>query len=77
MGIFKLTMVTVFAALLKKFSIDWTDNVLTDSLLKTHSFNCLTFEEYTRKLYNDNLSLFRTLALHLHGNERLDQETAK
>ena len=31
----------------------------------------------TRKLYNDNLCLFRADALHLFGNERLEEETSK
>ena len=30
-----------------------------------------------KKTYNDNLCLFRALALHLHGNERLEEETSK
>ena len=30
-----------------------------------------------KKPYKDNLCLFRTLALHLHGNERLEEETSK
>ena len=39
--------------------------------------NCLTFERNTRQPYNDNLCLFRALALHLHGNEKLEEETSK
>ena len=35
------------------------------------------FEKNTRKPYIDNLCLFRALALHLHGNERLQEETSK
>ena len=31
----------------------------------------------TRKSYNDNLCLFRAVALHLFGNERLKDETSK
>ena len=30
-----------------------------------------------QKTYKDNLCLFRALALHLHGKERLDEETSK
>ena len=33
--------------------------------------------ENTRKLYIDKLCPFRALALHLHGNERLEEETTK
>ena len=39
--------------------------------------NCLTFERNTRQPYKDNLCLFRALALHLHGNEKLMEETSK
>ena len=39
--------------------------------------NCLTFEKNTRKPYIDNLYLFRAVALHLLGNERLEEETSK
>ena len=39
--------------------------------------NCPTFKENTRKPYNDNVCLFRALAFHLHGNQRLEEETSK
>ena len=51
--------------------------VLTEPLLKTHTFNCLTFDEITRQPYNDNLCLLRALALHLQGTQRLEEETSK
>ena len=53
------------------------DTVLPEPLLKNHNVNCLTFERNTRQPYNDNLCLFRALALHLHGNEKLEEETSK
>ena len=53
------------------------DAVRPDPLLKNHNVNCLTFEQNTRQPYNDNLCLFRALALHLHGNEKLEEETCK
>ena len=53
------------------------DAVLPESLLKNHTVNCLTYEQNTKKPYKDNLCLFRALALHLHGNERLEEETSK
>ena len=53
------------------------DTVLPDPLLKKHSFKSLKFEENTQETYNDNLSLIRALALHLHGNKRLEEETSK
>ena len=74
---FKLTNLTIFAALLKDIPMGCKDAVLPESLLRNSSINCLTFEKSTRKPYNDNLCLFRALALHLHGNERLEEETSK
>ena len=53
------------------------DAILPESLSKNHAVNCLTFEKNTRKPYNDNLCLFRALDLHLHGSERLKEETSK
>ena len=37
----------------------------------------LTYEENTRRPNNDNLCLFRALDLHLHGNQRLQEENSK
>ena len=53
------------------------DTVLPEPLLKNHNVNCRTFERNTSQPYNDNLCLFRALALHLHGNEKLEEETSK
>ena len=53
------------------------DAVLTESLLKNQTVNCLTFEKNTRKPFKDNLCLFRALAFHSHGNERLEEKTSK
>ena len=39
--------------------------------------NCPIFERNTRQPYNDNLCLFRALAVHLHGKEKLEEETSK
>ena len=74
---FKLPNLTIFAALLKDIQMRCKDAVLPESLLKIHTVNCLTFEKNTKNPYNDNLCLFRALALHLHGNERLEEETSK
>ena len=67
----------IFAALLKNNPVGCKDTVLPDPLMKTSFVKCLIFEEHTRKPYIDNLCLFRAFALHLHGNERLDEETSK
>ena len=53
------------------------DAVLAEHLLRNGAINCLTFEENTRQPYNNNLCLFRALALHMHGNQRLEEETSK
>ena len=74
---FKLTNLTIFAALLRDIPVGCKDAILPESLLKNHTVNCLTYEQNTKKPYKDNLCLFRALALHLHGNERLEEETSK
>ena len=74
---FKLTNLTVFAALLKDVPMGCKDAVVSEPLLKNFTINCLTFEENTRQTYNSNLCLFRALALHLHGNQRLEEKTSK
>ena len=51
--------------------------VLPEPILRSCNVNCLTFERNTRQPYNDNLCLFGTIALHLHGNEKLKVETSK
>ena len=53
------------------------NTVLPEPLLKNHTINCLTFEENTRQPYNNNLCLFHALALHMHGNQRLEEETSR
>ena len=73
---YKLTNLTVFAALFRDIPIGCKDAVLPEPLLKNHTINCLTLEENTRQPYNDNLCLFRALALHMHGNQRLEEETS-
>ena len=74
---FKLTNLTIFAALLKDIPMGCKGAVLPESLLRNPPIYCLTFERNTRQPYKDNLCLFRALALHLHGNERLEEETSK
>ena len=74
---FKLTNLTVIAALMKDIPTGCKDAVLPESLLNNQTVNCLTYEQNTKKPYKDNLCLFRALALHLHGNERLEEETSK
>ena len=74
---YKLTNLTVFRSLLKDVPMGCKDTDLPDPLFKNHNVNCLTFERNTRQPYDDNLCLFRALALHLHSNEKLEEETLK
>ena len=74
---YKLTNLTVFPALLKDVPMGCKDAVLLGPLLRNGTINCLTFEQTTRQPYKDNLCLFRTLALHMHGKQRLEEETSK
>ena len=74
---YKLTNLTIFAALLKDVPMGCKKAVLPEPLLRNGTINCLTYEENTRQPYNDNLCLFRALALHLQGTQRLEKETSK
>ena len=74
---FKLTYLTVSAALLKDVPMGCKNPVLPEPLLRNGTINCLTYEENTRQPYNNNLCLFRALALQLHGTQRLEEETSK
>ena len=73
----ELSNLAIFAALLRDIPMGCKDAVLPESLLKNHTINCRPYEQDTKKPYKDNLCLFRALALHLHGNERLEEETSK
>ena len=74
---FKLKNLTIFAALLGDIPMGCKDAVLHEPLLKNHAVNCRNFEKNIRKHYNDNLCLFRAVALHFYGNERLEEKTSK
>ena len=65
---YKLTNLTVFAALLKDVPMGCMNAVLPEPLPKNHTINCPKFEENTREPYKDNLCVLRALALHMHGN---------
>ena len=73
---YKLTNLTVFAAVLRDIPMVRKDSVLPEPLLRDQNVNCLTYEQNTKKPYKINLCLFRALALHLQGNERLEKETS-
>ena len=74
---YKLTNLTVFAALLKDVPRGCKHAVLPEPLLKNRTINCLTYEKNTIQPYNDNLCLFRAPALHMHGNQRLEEQTCQ
>ena len=74
---YKLTNLTVFAALLKDVLMGCKGSVLPEPILKNQNVHCLTFEKNTRKPYKDNLCFFRAVALHFFGNERMEEETSK
>ena len=75
--LYKFTNLTIYPSLLKVVPTGCKDTVLPEPLLKNHNVNSLTFETNTRQSYNDNICLFRALALHLHGIEKLEEETSK
>ena len=74
---YRLTNLTIFASLLKDVPMGCKDIVLPEPLLRNCIVNCLTYEKNTLQPYNDNLCLFRALALHLHGNKKLEVETSE
>ena len=67
--LYKLTNLTVFAALLKDVPMGCKDAVLHEPLLKKRTINCLTFEESTRQPNKENPCLSQALVLHLHENQ--------
>ena len=66
---FKLTNLTIFATLMRDIPMGCRDAVLPESLLKNHTVNCFSYEQY-KKPCKDNFCLFRALALRLHGNDK-------
>ena len=63
--------------MLKDVPMGCKDTVLPEPPLRNCNVNCLTFERKTSQRYKDSICLFRALALHLHGNEKLEEETSK
>ena len=73
---FELTNLTILAALLKNIRMGCKDAVLPESLIENHTVNGVTYEQNTKEPYKDNRCLFKALALQLHGNARLEEETS-
>ena len=74
---FKPTNLTVSAVLLKDETMGCKDAALRELLMGNGTVNYLTFEENTGQTFNNILCLFRALAHHLQGTERLEEETSK
>ena len=51
--------------------------MIPETLLRNHQVNCLISDAHTQEPYNDNLHLFRALAVHLHGTTNLETSTSK
>ena len=62
-----ITNVTVFAALLTNIPMGCTDSPLPEPLLRNPEVNCLLSNGHDEP-YNDNLCLFRAIAIHLFGS---------
>ena len=76
---FKLiTNVTIFADLLNNVPMGYPDSLIPEPLLRNNHVNCLISNQDKKKQpYNDNLCLFRALAVHLHGTTGLETSTLK
>ena len=62
---------------LKTVPMGCKEAVLPKQLLRYCTINCLKFEQNKKQPYNDNLCPFRSVAFHLHGNEKLEDESSK
>ena len=62
-----ITNVTVFVALLTNIPMGCTDSPLPEPLLRNLEVNCLVSNGHNEP-YNDNLCLFRAIAIHLFGS---------
>ena len=75
---FKLiTNVTIIAALLKNVPVGCPDSVIPEPLLRNNHVNCLIWNQDIKQPHNDNLCLFRALAVQLHGTTGLDTSTSR
>ena len=52
-----------------------TDSVLSESLLKNYSINCVLSNK-AKEPYKDHLCLFRALAMYMNGHNDLDCHTS-
>ena len=74
---FKLiTNKTIFAALLKNVPMGCPDSVILEPVLRKNHVTYLVSDQNTKQPYNDNLCLFRALAVHLPGTTSLETATS-
>ena len=71
-----ITNVTVFAALLTNIPMGCTDSPLPEPLLRNPEINCLLSNGHDEP-YNDNLCLFRAIAIHLFGSVDVELQAIK
>ena len=71
-----ITNVTVFAALLTNIPMGCTDSPLPEPLLRNPEVNCLLSNGHDEP-YNDNLCLFRAIAIHLFGSVDVELQAIK
>ena len=71
-----ITNATVFAALLTNTPMGCTDSPLPEPLLRNPEVNCLLSNGYDEP-YNDNLCLFRAIAIHLFGSVDVELQPIK
>ena len=67
----------MFAVLFKDVLLGWKALVLPKLLQRHQTLNGLTYEENTRQPYNNTVTFLKSLALHIHGNQRLEQKTSR
>ena len=63
--------------LMERSKVVLAKKILKKTLTRNRSVNTFIFKESTRKLYRDNFCLFRALALHSEGNDKLEEKTSK
>ena len=73
---YKLTKITLFVALLKDVPMACKYAVFHEPLLENITIKCLNFNKNTRKPHKNNLCFFGSLALLLHGNQKLEEKTS-
>ena len=71
-----ISNVTVFAAFLTNIPMGCTDSPLPEPLLWNPEVNCLLSNGHDEP-YNDNLCLFRAIALHLFGSVDVELQAIK